>query len=334
MPAQPLDAMTTTTAMALVTAATAAPSLHNAQPWRFRYLAAGRTFEVRPDLDRAMPRTDPDNRALYVGCGAALFNLRVATAHGGWHTDTLLLPDPADPELLATVRLTDTGPPDEELAALFPAIPMRHTSRHPFTERAVPAEIADALRQAARAEGAQLVFPDEWHADAVLDQVRDAEGRDDADPGRQEDLRRWTRRGPAEADTAVDGVPDYAFGPSKQGGRGPVRDFAGRRPLPGRPAAAFEKSPHLALLGSVHDHLGDWLLAGQAMERVLLLATLHGLATSLTSQALERRDLRELARDPASDMGFVQMVLRLGYGPAGATSPRRPVGHVLEIVRP
>jgi hypothetical protein len=78
MPAQPLD---TTTATALVTAATAAPSLHNAQPWRFRFRSADGVLELWADLDRAMPHTDPDNRALYLGCGAALCNLRVAAAH-------------------------------------------------------------------------------------------------------------------------------------------------------------------------------------------------------------------------------------------------------------
>jgi hypothetical protein len=66
--------------------------------------------------------------------------------------------------------------------------------------------------------------------------------------------------------------------------------------------------------------------------QVLLLATLHGLATSLTSHSLERRDLRELARDPGSGMGFVHMVLRLGYGRPGPATPRRPVAEVLEVL--
>ncbi|MHC3469845.1 Acg family FMN-binding oxidoreductase [Streptomyces sp. 7R007] len=330
MPAHPLD---TTTIRDLVTAATAAPSLHNAQPWHFRYLSGRRTFELRPDLSRAMPRTDPDNRALCLGCGAALFNLRVAAAHRGLRTDTRLLPDPADPGLYAAVRITgtDTGRPDPATARLYPAITRRHTSRHPFEEKPVPADVADELREAARQEGAQLVFPDAWHVEALLDHVRDVEGRDSLEPERQEDLRRWTRTGAREAGEAVDGIPEYAFGPRKAAGRAPVRDFAGREAVPGRAAAVFESVPNLVLLGTAADHTADWLRAGQALERVLLLATLRGLATSLTSHSLERADLRELARDPGSAMGFVQMVLRLGYGPAGVASPRRPVGEVLEI---
>ncbi|WP_327714313.1 nitroreductase family protein [Streptomyces sp. NBC_00490] len=326
MPTRPDDR---TYATALVTAATAAPSLHNAQPWRFRYLRADHALELRADLGRAMPRTDPDHRALHLGCGAALFNLRVAAAHAGERAETSLLPDPADPLLLATVRLAGTDRPDRDLALLFPAVARRHTSRHPFQDETIPADIRDALCDAAEGEGARLLFPEPWHVESLLDHVRDVEGRDTLDPERFEDIRQWTRTG---AEAAVDGIPQGAFGPRRRAGRAPVRDFAGRRTVPGRPAADFESAPQLALLGTTHDRPEDWMRAGQALERVLLLATHHGLATSLTSHSLERHDLRELARDPGSAMGFVQMVLRLGYGPSGSETPRRAVSQVLEIV--
>jgi hypothetical protein len=325
MQARPFDERTVTE---LVTAATAAPSLHNAQPWHFRWRSAAGLLELRADLGRTMPRTDPDHRALHLGCGAALFNLRVAAAHRGLDTDTLLLPDPSDPYLLATVRIGDTGPPDRAASALFPAVERRHTRRPPFADRPVPADVQQALRAAAAQEGAQLLFPRAWHLEALLDHVRDAEGRDTLDPERLEDVERWTHRGPR----AGDGIPEHAFGPRVRSGRAPVRDFAGRRHVPGRAAAAFETTPNLALLGTGQDHRADWLRAGQALERVLLLATLNGLATALSSHALEERDLRELARDPTSGMGFVHMVLRLGYGTPGTASPRRPVTEVLDLL--
>ncbi|NUP43671.1 MAG: nitroreductase [Streptomyces sp.] len=328
MPTQPLDTRNITS---LVAAATAAPSLHNAQPWRFRHHTKVGTVELRADFERAMPHTDPGNRGLHIGCGAALFNLRVAAADSGLHVDVHLLPDPADRELLAVVHLNDNDRPDRDLAMLFPAIARRHTSRHPFQDKPIPAGVRDALRDAALTEGAQLAFPEAWHVESLLEHVRDVEGRDSLHPERLEDVQRWTRIGAESTDAAVDGIPEGAFGPRKQGGRAPVRDFAGRRAVPGRPAAVFETTPHLALLGTHNDHPDDWLRAGQALERVLLLATLDGLATSLTSHALEQADLRELARDPRSAMGFVHMVLRLGYGPAGTGTPRRPVHEVLEI---
>ncbi len=48
-----------------------------------------------------MPHTDPDTRALNIGCGAALLNLRVA-CRAGWYPATRLPADPADLALIAT----------------------------------------------------------------------------------------------------------------------------------------------------------------------------------------------------------------------------------------
>ncbi|MFC5812053.1 Acg family FMN-binding oxidoreductase [Streptomyces heilongjiangensis] len=328
MPVHAIDEKTVT---ALVEDAAAAPSMHNAQPWEFRFLRDDGTFHVRADLDRAMPRTDPATRALHLGCAAALFNLRVAAAHAGWTPVTELLPDPSDPRLLAVVRLTGQAPAEDDLAPLHPAIRRRHTSRQPFSDEVVPDAIKDGLSAAALLEGARLAFPDMWHIQTLLDSVRDAEGRDAHDPAAVEELRHWVRVGTQERGTAGDGVPDYAFGPLKRYGGAPVRDFAGRQPLPGRETVVFESAPQLAVLGTRDDRPRDWLVAGQAMERVLLQATLDGLATSLTSQALEWPEVRWITRDPESAMGFVQMVMRLGYGPSGPATPRRPVDEVLTI---
>ena len=319
------------TVAGLVADAVAAPSMHNAQPWRFRFLTDERLVELYADPERAMPHSDPDNRALHIGCGAALLNLRAAAAHADLVPEARLLPEPHDPLLLAAVHLAaPTGRPrEDDLARLHPAIRQRHTSRHPFADKDLPEDVRATLQDAAAREGAELRFPGAWHVETVLDLVRDAEGRDVMDSDVNEDLARWTRLGP-EADTAVDGVPEYAFGPRKRDGRAPVRDFAGRRQVADRGTTTFERTPHLALLSTPGDSPADWLRAGQALERVLLEATLADLVTSLTSHALENRELRLLARDPGSGTGQVQMVLRLGYGPRGPATPRRPVRDVLE----
>ncbi|KAF5999445.1 Acg family FMN-binding oxidoreductase [Streptomyces sp. WAC00263] len=306
--------------------------MHNAQPWRFRYFQGSRTFHVRADIGRVMPHADPDTRALHLGCGAALLNLRVAVTHGGWYPATQLLPDLTDPTLLATVQLTGFGSGESDLAALYPAIHQRHSSRFPFEETEIPEAVRTALSDAARLEGASLSFATAWHLEDVLELVEEAEARNRTDRGSDEDLATWTRIGtPSSVTSAPDGVPEYAFGPRKRGGKGPVRDFAGARSVAGRTATAFERSPQLALLSTSRDRPEDWLRAGQAMEHVLLLATLEGLSSSFVTQALEWPDLRWPLRDPLSGSAHVQMVLRLGYGPKGPGTPRRPVPEVLDI---
>lgn len=326
MQAESLDTQTVTD---LVADAVRAPSMHNAQPWRFVFDTADGSLRLYADMNRSMPRTDPDLRALHLGCGAALLNLRVAAAHRGRQAQVQLLPEGEDPFLLAVVRLPETERRDTGLAGLYPAIRRRHTSRHPFSEREIPQIVRTGLADAAREEEAILSFPGSWHSDLLLELVHDAEGRDTLDPGAFRDVARWTRLG--EGEQTADGIPATAFGPRKRDGKAPVRDFAGRRSIPGRTSAVFERRPHLALLGTRGDGPADWLRGGQALERVLLLATLDGLATSLTSHALEWHDLRRLARDPLSSVGVVHMVLRLGYGPGGRATPRRAVEDVLQI---
>ncbi|MGK5530583.1 Acg family FMN-binding oxidoreductase [Streptomyces sp. URMC 129] len=301
---------------ALAEAASAAPSLHNAQPWRFHYLRGTATFQVRASLDRTLPHSDPHGRALHMGCGAALFNLRVAAAHEGWRPVTTLLPDPYDPRLLATVELAPPGgdpgggPGLAALAALYPAIRLRRSSRLPFDEERVPDQVRSVLREAAELEGAQLHFPSAWHLATVLDLVQDSEGRDLAVPGRVEELAQWS---------GTEGGP-------------PGRDFAGRL-APGDHAPATDPGPppQLALLGTAEDRTSDWVRAGQALERVLLEATRHGLSTGLSAVAMEWADLRWTDRDPLSEMGQVHAVVRIGHGPPVPPTPRRPVSQVLRV---
>nr|WP_227870446.1 nitroreductase [Streptomyces otsuchiensis] len=341
--------------------------MHNAQPWSFHYSRDSRTVALHADLTRTMPLADPVDRGLHLGCGAALLNLRVAAAHAGLSPATTLLPEPPEvPPLLATVRLGPGGhrgepggedggedggegvgegdggdggeagrredaadAPQPALRDLHPAIHARHTSRHPFADRPVPAGLRAALGEAARREGADLTFLTGPHLQVVLDLTRDAEGYDHMDAAREEERRRWTRQ--ATTGEPSGGIPDAALGPAKSGGAGPARDFAASEPVPGRVRAEFERRPQLALLVTRGDHPADWLRAGQALERVLLLATLNGLSTSFATQALEWPDLRWLLRDPLSGAGHVQMVLRLGYGPDGSGAPRRPVEEVLSV---
>ncbi|MFJ7904696.1 Acg family FMN-binding oxidoreductase [Streptomyces sp. NPDC096198] len=329
MTAQPLDV---NTVAGLVADAAAAPSLHNAQPWTFRYLRDTGVLRLYTDLERALPRTDPENRGLHVGCGAALLNLRVAAAAAGLAPVVRLLPDPAYPEFLAEAHLCGTGTSDGALARLSPAIHRRHSSRFPFREETLPPAEQETLRKAALAEGAQLLFPGAWHVQSILELVRDAEDREALAPDVREETARWANAGSSGDAGAADGIAAEAFGPRQRRTSVPVRDFAVGRPLPERGWALFETEPNIALLGTVHDGPTDWLSAGQALERVLLQATADGLVASVTSQPLEWPEIRWAVRDPVSAMAHAQMIIRLGHGPEGPASPRRAVADLLDVL--
>ncbi|MFI2435899.1 Acg family FMN-binding oxidoreductase [Streptomyces sp. NPDC018693] len=310
-----------TTVRTLLTAAAAAPSIHNTQPWRFRFDAQAPGLEVRAAVERGLRFIDPAGRALHLSVGCALFNLRVAAAHSGWEPVVRLLPRPGEPGLLARVRFG--GPPHLPVpAGLYEALWRRRSSRLPYADRPLPDGLTAELVEAARAEGARLVLPDAEGTERLLRLTWEGEQRNRADADRAAESRRWLR---APYVSAL-GVPSAAVGPQDYRERLPMRDFGAHRRPAALPARPFEARPRLAVLSTPHDRRADWLRAGQALERVLLVATAHGVRASLLHQALEWPDLRaDLASAPAHGRAHAQMVLRLGYGPEGAASPRRTV---------
>lgn len=312
----------------LLAAAVAAPSIHNSQPWRFRYDPATATLAVRVDHQRAPRHTDPAGRALHLSVGAAVFNLRVASRRLGLAARVRLLPEPADPTLLAALRLTRLphGAPTHR-QGLYEAIWRRHTSRMPFTDHRVPPPVLRDLADAARIGGAVLYVPDAEETVRLLHLTRRAEQRNTRDADRSAENRRAVR-GPSGCPY---GIPGAALGPQDATGRVPMRDFTALRSPGLLPTAPFEHNPTVAVLATAHDSRADWLRAGQAMEHVLLLATAAGLRTSLLHQALEWPDLRWALREHSADQRLhVQMLIRLGYGTTRPATPRATPSAVLD----
>ncbi|MGW7520115.1 Acg family FMN-binding oxidoreductase [Streptomyces sp. NPDC054796] len=320
-----LDAATLET---LISAAVAAPSIHNTQPWRYRLAPDTLTLSVRAATERGLRHTDPVGRALHLSVGAAVLNMRVAVAHFGWKPLVRLLPVPSEPDLLATVRLAGASRPDpSHREDLYEAVWRRHSSRLPFTGHPVPPALRAELTEAAHSEGAALVFPGQDEVARLLALTADAESRGFQDAERRAEIRRWAYgSGPGL------GI-GTAAGPQDTRRKLPMRDFTGARRTAGLPSRAFERHPLLAVLSTQHDRRADWLRAGQALERVLLLATAHRLRASLLHQALEWPDLRWALGDAGVPVRHPQMLVRLGYGPPGPATPRLPADAVLDGAR-
>ena len=73
----------------------------------------------------------------------------------------------------------------------------------------------------------------------------------------------------------------------------------------------------------------DWINAGQALQRILLTASISGVAVALHTQPLEFGWLRETIRTGLSDGAYPQLVLRFGTVIQAAASVRRPPDDVL-----
>jgi len=304
-------------------AATAAPSIHNTQPWRFRPSADG--VDVLADYPRRLGVVDPSGRGALISVGAALLNLRIAVLAHGRTPLTRLMPDGNETDRVARVTF---GPPvhvSETVRMLAEAIPRRRTNRRPFSNAGIPKEVLAELVDAAATEGGRLTVADPGTREAVLSLVRLAERRERDEPAYWTELGEWTGRWPHRRD----GVPPEAYGPWSALETVPIRDFGLIEPARRRRVLDFEAEPTIAILYTAADSPRHWVLAGQALERTLLTATVRSVATTLMTQPMEVPNLRDLLVDSAASL-VPQLIVRFGYGPPSAPTPRRPLEEVVD----
>lgn len=309
----------------LVGAAILAPSSHNSQPWIFR--VRGRCIGVIADRTRALPANDPEDRELTLSCGCALFNMRVAAAHDGLGTRALGPSGTNDPDCVARLEIVPDIAPDTTLAAFHEALPRRRTYRKTFSARPVAPVALDALIAAAASEQAWLhVLQGNHQRRTAAELIAEGDDTQWADPAWRRELAAWMhprRRG----DGLV--LPDVAV-PLAQA---VVRTFDIGHGVAARDVQLADASPVLAVLGTRGDDLASRVDAGQALQRTLLTACLHGLQASFLNQAIEVAPLRMRLLQAIGQTGYPQMLLRLGYPESDLpVTPRRPLAEVIEFL--
>ncbi|MFN0305129.1 MAG: Acg family FMN-binding oxidoreductase [Burkholderiales bacterium] len=308
---------------ALVQAATLAPSSHNTQPWLFRL--EGQAVELLADRTRALPVNDPEDRELTISCGCALLNLRVAAAAAGFEAKVELLPDAADADLLARVSLAPSAAPQAD-AELGAAMAERRTTRERFTATAVDPKALRSLVDAVKVEGAALTvldIDDQRLGAAAL--VAEGDAMQWANPSWRRELAAWMhprRRG--------DGLtlPTLAIPVAQM----VVRTFNMGHGVAAKDRQLADESPVLAVLSTEGDMPRDWLAAGQALQRLLLVGVRLGLQASYLNQPVQVAALRPKLQQLTGRPGHSQLLLRIGTPmKALPAAPRRPLADVLDL---
>jgi hypothetical protein len=300
----------------LLQTAALAPSLHNTQPWRFRLTPDW--IEVHVDRGRNLRVADPDGRELRIAGGAALFNLRLGLIGLGIRPLVTVLPDPGNPDLVAIVRRGGRRRATPEQQRLLAAVPRRRTNRRPFADVPVASPARYELRRAATEEGAWLhLVTDPQHRFELGRMARQAHQRQSADPAFLAEIAAWTGHEAGRPD----GVPAAAGGPQPlSNGAWVMRDFSGGTGRIDGPD--FEAEPLIGVLSVHTDGPREEIRAGEALERVLLTATVHGLSVSFLSQLVEIPDVRDRMRRLLSGTRPPLAVLRIGHGWPVAATPR------------
>jgi len=213
---------------------------------------------------------------------------------------------------------------------MFRAIRKRRTNRHVFGSRDVPDSVLIDVQAAAKREGASLVIVrGDNRRTAIVDLIAAGDRAQLSNKSFRRELAAWVRPNHSNAN---DGIPGYGFGFSDVVAlTGPfvIRTFDLGNFQAARDRELAEGSPVIAAITTAGDLPINWLAAGQALARVLLLARANRVWASFLNQPIEVEALRPKVREALDVDGYPQLILRMGYASEIRPTPRRAVEEVI-----
>ncbi len=314
------------TQLALIRAATLAPSSHNTQCWKFRL--APDAITILPDLTRRCPAVDPDDHHLYVSLGCAAENMVHAASANGLRA----IGAPAAPDAGYRLQLSsDTAP----ASPLYAAITSRQSARNVYDGRALAQRELVALERAGSSERVSLMLLTERPAiNGILDAVVSANATQMQDAAFVAELRQWIRFSRREALDHRDGLFSGTTGnPSIPRWLGEAM-FGMVFTEKGETAKYVEQiksSAGIAIFVGAESDPTHWIEVGRCFERFALQCTVLGISTAMINQPVEVSAIRSQF---AAHLGLggkrPDLVVRFGRGPGMPRSLRRPVSAVIE----
>ncbi len=314
-----------------------APNPHNRQPWIVELRGESEVL-VFCDLDRRLPETDPFDRQITIGLGCFLELFRMAAARDGLGAEIEPFPE-GEPEMrldgrpVARVRLRKVEPIADPL---FAEIIRRRSNKKPFdVSRAVDAgtlaRLVDGISGAAATRDPARVA-------ALRDLTFRGFVRELTTPRTLMESVRLMRIGKAEIEANPDGI--FLGGPMLETLR--LVGVLSREQIADAGSSAYRQGidTYREIMSTAMGHV--WLTtpgntrlaqlgAGRDWIRISLRATALGLGIHPISQVLQEfPEMRELFDEAHRELGVapgerLQMLARVGYGPAVPPSPRWPL---------
>ena len=310
----------------LVGMATLAANGHNTQPWRF-YLDEQRV-QILPDYSRRTAVVDPDDHHLFVSLGCAAENLKVAAAQHGFEPRLRFI-DSHEPGLEISL-----DPDGMKTSPLYPAIPLRQSTRSVYDGAPISAEDLQRLKDAARQDGvSMLVFEERADLETILEAVIAGNSAQMDDPAFISELLSWLRFSPDQALKTGDGLFTASSGnpvlPSWIGER-MFKAFFTKQSENDKYRDHVRSSSGIAIFIGDEQTPEHWTRVGQSFQRFALQATLLGIRTAHLNQAIEVPTVRtQFASWLGAGARRPDLVVRFGRASTLPMSLRRPVSDVI-----
>jgi hypothetical protein len=187
------------------------------------------------------------------------------------------------------------------------------------------------LKDVARAYGAWLdIVEDELQKNGLAGLISQGDKIQLSDKKFRRELAAWIHPNRSHS---KDGMPGYAHGmPDILSHVGPflIRTFDLGKGQAAKDRQLATGSPILAVLGTDADEPLNWIQTGQSLARILLRTRADNVWTSFMNPPIEVAELRPKLREAIGrSEGYLQLLMRMGYGKDVKPTPRRDVNEVI-----
>lgn len=307
----------------LVRFAVLAPSSHNSQPWRFE--VTENEILVKPDMQRALPKSDTNNRQLFISLGCAIENLLVAADYYGLATQINYQNDGA---VISLQEIRQESSQDKN--HLIFSILKRHTNRNPYENRMPDEHFLTWIKNLANSEMRIDCITDQNAKNKIADIVVAAGIAAMDDDGFREELSRYMKSNLTRASV---GMPMFGFGmatPVSLAASFMLKRFNMNKLSHKQDEKLLkEHTPGMVVISTKGDNSGTWIQAGRIYEKIALMAERNNIKTAPMAAAIQIRDFYQDLQKTLNISYRPQIFFRIGYSDKITNhSPRLSVSEV------
>lgn len=314
----------------LIGFAVLAPSGHNSQPWEFSI--EGDSIFIWVNKERSLSASDPLGRQLMISVGCALENLLVAADYYGFNADIIYSQGILGQGHIVKVSFKKISSSNKDSGHIAFQILNRCTNRNEYSIQAPPALFTDKLHPLSNEEFKIDIVVDEKRRFGLADVALNAQIEIMDDDSFRKELSHYVKSN-FTGDKV--GMPGFTLGIPA-----PISIFASKliqkinlsKKTKGKDENLLKNfTPAFIVISSAKDDRRSWIISGQLLERIWLMAERDRLSCSPLAAPVQ---VGEYYKEVQNILGIKfrpQVFLRLGF--ARKSAKHSPRFNVQDVIR-
>ena len=287
-----------------------APSVHNAQPWRF--IVHENTVSLAVAPERLLGAGDPTSRESWISFGICLETMLQAAKGLGIKAEITEIQGAALSDVIATIQMTPGG--SEKQPAVLQALKDRHTHRDKMEPADVPADLIENCKQAIKdLDGVNVFFmQDKPSIERVAGFTFKAMSLALSSPEFRNELYHLVHFNWSRSRTGMHG---YTLGEGMLGsifGKLSIKLGLGLSLKARHDQQRINDASALVFVATNGDVPSFWLRAGRAYARIALEIVKSGLAQGTLAAPIEAPGFHEDIEKMLGSSARLQTMLRVG----------------------